>query len=199
MQRFFTSIFEGVLVADFWAAYLGVWCADRQACVAHLLREIADVDARETAAEWCAFSTKLKRLLRDGLRLKHREDLSAEGRRRRVRRIDARLTELVGWQSDHKEVRRIVKRLNKYRDALFTFLDYEDVPADNNHAEREIRPAVMIRKRSQGNRSASGAQTQAILMSVYRTLHARGHGPLDTIVRALKTYVRTGQLPPLPA
>ena len=198
LQRFFTSIFKGVLVTDFWAAYGSVWCADRQACLAHLLREIADVDAREDSPAWAAFSTKLKRLLRDGLRLKHREDLNDEVRGRRVRRIDQRLTQLVEWQSEHKQVRRIVKRLKKHRDALFTFLDYADVPADNNHAEREIRPAVMMRKRSQGNRSDSGAHTQAILMSIYRTLEVRGYEPLDTIVEALKTYVRTGKLPPLP-
>jgi len=32
-----------------------------------------------------------------------------------------------------------------------------------------------------------------------RTLKRRGHEPLDTIVDALKTYVRKGQLPRMPA
>ena len=81
---------------------------------------------------------------------------------------------------------------------MFTFLDEPGVPFDNNHAERAIRPAVMIRKNSQCNRSQRGAETQAILMSVYRTLKQRGHPPLDTIKGALETYIRTGHLPPLP-
>ena len=35
-------------------------------------------------------------------------------------------------------------------------------------------------------------------MSAYRTLKLRGYEPLPTIVDALKTYVRTGEIPPLP-
>jgi len=198
LSRFFVEAFDGVLVTDFWAAYQSVSCADQQMCLAHLLREIAAVDEREDSPEWDAFSRKLKRLLRDGLRLKGREELSAEVRQRRAVRIDRRLAELVEWPSGHKEVRRLVKRLRKHRDALFTFLDYANVPPDNNHAEREIRPAVMMRKRLQGNRSANGAETQSVLMSIYRTLQRRGHEPLDTLVDALKAYVRTGQLPPMP-
>jgi hypothetical protein len=62
-----------------------------------------------------------------------------------------------------------------------------------------IRPAVILRKNSQSNRSDRGAVTQAVLMSVYRTLRLRGHDPLRTISDALRTYLQTGQLPPLPA
>jgi transposase len=55
-----------------------------------------------------------------------------------------------------------------------------------------------MRKNSFCNRSARGAETQAVLMSVYRTLKVRGHNPLDVIVSALREYVQTGLLPPLP-
>jgi len=37
-----------------------------------------------------------------------------------------------------------------------------------------------------------------MMMSVYQTLKLRGLAPLATIVEALRTYVLTGQLPPLP-
>ena len=95
--------------------------------------------------------------------------------------------------------KRLIKRLRRHRDELLTFLDEPDVPFDNNLAERAIRPAVMIRKNSFGNRSDRGADTQAVLMSVYRTLQQRGHAPLNTVVDALTTYLKTGKLPPLPA
>ena len=61
------------------------------------------------------------------------------------------------------------------------------MPFDNNFAERHIRPAVILRKNSQSNRSQQGAATQAILMSIYRTLRIRGHEPTKTIAAALKT------------
>jgi transposase len=92
----------------------------------------------------------------------------------------------------------LAKRLRKHWNHLFTFLDKPEVPFDNNLAERMIRPAVIIRKNSQSNRSEQGAATQAILMSVYRTLRLRGHDPIQTIGQALRSYVQTGKLPPLP-
>ncbi|GIK16709.1 MAG: hypothetical protein BroJett003_16730 [Planctomycetota bacterium] len=93
---------------------------------------------------------------------------------------------------------RLSKRLRKHWNHLFTFLDKPDVPFDNNLAERMIRPAVILRKNSLSNRSQQGAATQAILMSVYRTLKLRGHDPIRIIVAALRTYLQAGQLPPLP-
>ena len=88
--------------------------------------------------------------------------------------------------------------MRRYRDALFTFRDHPGVPSDNNPAEREIRPAVVMRKNSLCNRSENGANAQAVFMSVYRTLKLRGLDPLETIVSALKHNVRTGSLPRLP-
>ena len=35
-------------------------------------------------------------------------------------------------------------------------------------------------------------------MSIYRTLKLRGHNPIATVSNALRTYVQTGTLPPLP-
>lgn len=112
--------------------------------------------------------------------------------------MDYRLDYLTQMPGRDADVKRLVKRRRRYRQTLFTFLDQDEVPSDNNHAERQIRPAVIIRKNSHGNRSGNGANIQAILMSVYRTLKLRGLDPLDTIVAALKTYVLTGTLPPLP-
>ena len=198
LNQFFTESFDGVLVTDFWAAYHAVECADRQVCLAHLLRELASVDERDRSEAWGAFSKKLKRLLRDALRLKARSDLLPAERQQRVLRIHRRLQALLTWESVNADVLRILKRLRRHQDFLFAFLDYEDVTADNNHAEREIRLAVTMRKNSYCNRSDAGASTQGILMSVYRTLKLRGYEPLPTIVDALKTYVRTGQMPPLP-
>jgi hypothetical protein len=42
-------------------------------------------------------------------------------------------------------------------------------------------------------------QTQATFMTILRTLKMRGHNPVQVLVDALKSYVRSGQLPPLPA
>lgn len=199
LTKFFTETFDGVLVTDFWSAYNVVECAARQACLPHLFRELEKVDKEDDTEEWAEFRKKLKRLLRDAVRLGAvRAELSTERFASRRARLDRRRDALLATPWENANARRLIKRLRRYCDALFTFLDHAEVPCDNNRAEREIRPAVIIRKNSLGNRSATGAQVQANLMSVYRTLKLRGHDPLTILVNALKHYVRTGSVPALP-
>ncbi|MCI0333455.1 MAG: transposase [Planctomycetes bacterium] len=109
-----------------------------------------------------------------------------------------RLDALVAKDWKDSQAARLVKRFRRHCDHLLTFLDDPAVPADNNHGERAIRPAVIIRKNTYGNRSQRGADTQAVLMSVYRTLKQRAHDPLATITNALSQYLTTGKLPALP-
>jgi hypothetical protein len=80
-----------------------------------------------------------------------------------------------------------------------TFVGHEDVPSSNKRAEREIRPAVLMRKASYGSGSDRGAATRGVLMSIYRTLKQRGFYALAATEAALRTYVATGTLPPLPS
>jgi len=67
LQKFFTEVYQGTLVSDFWAAYDAVHTGDNQKCLPHLLRELLKVDEYNDVAEWRAFSKQLRRLLRDGL------------------------------------------------------------------------------------------------------------------------------------
>jgi transposase len=199
LQKFFVETYRGTLVSDFWAAYSNVASDDRQMCIPHLLRELLKVDDRNVAVGWKAFSKQLKRLLRDGLRLRKRGDFSAGRYAPRIGLINKRLWALADGVYHDADALRLAQRIGKYRDYLFTFLDTPGVPPDNNHAERMIRPAVILRKNSLCNRSEQGAATQAVLMSVYRTLKLRGLDPTRTIGGALKTYLSTGVLPDLPA
>ena len=198
LQKFFTEAFDGVLITDFWAAYDSVEAADRQKCLPHLLRELEKVDLRNDSAEWQAFAKKLRRLLRDGIRLRKRPDFTPERYQARIDRLNLRLGAMAIEEHVDADARRLTKRLRRYAEYIFTFLDYAYVSHDNNFGERQIRPAVILRKNSQSNRSDHGVATQAVLMSVYRTLKLRGLNPTKTIADALTTYLTTGQLPRLP-
>ena len=197
LEKFFLDVFDGVLITDFWPAY-NAFCDYRQCCLVHLLRELERVDEHNHSAEWQAFAKKLRRLVRDGIRLRKRPDFAVGRYSSRVLLIDKRLMELAQGRYADADARRLAERLFRYRESLFTFLDDTDVTFDNNLAERMIRPAVLLRKVSLCNRSEKGAAVQAVLMSIYRTLKLRGHDPLATITSALRTYLTTGQLPPLP-
>jgi transposase len=201
LKRFFTKEFAGVLVTDFWAAYNAVVSAQKQKCLPHLLRDLKRTQHyHKPGGDWPAFSKLLKRLIRDSLRLsKRRGELSPDRFGSRLRRLERRLSDLLAQPWENKHARRLVKRLRRHQAELFTFLSHPEVPSDNNHAEREIRPAVMMRKNSYANNSDDGALTQAILMSVFRTLKQRGHNPVSAVLNAVRAYLQTGQLPPLPA
>ena len=74
-----------------------------------------------------------------------------------------------------------------------TFLDHDEVPPDNNGGERGIRPAVLIRKNSYGNGSERGAQTQAVMMTIKRTLKMRGHNHVQILLEARYTAFLQGK------
>ena len=199
LARFFRREFVGTLVTDFWGAYNAVACGSRQTCLPHLLRDLEHVEKyKHPGPSWRQFAKKLRRLLGDAMRLKRYVDLPAESFASRRSRLHGRLDELIAAPWNDKQARRLIKRLRRHRDHLLTFLDHADVPYDNNAGERAIRPAVIIRKNSYCNRSQRGADTQAVLMSIYRTLKQRGHDPLRTITEALAVHLTTGQLPRLP-
>jgi transposase len=197
LEKFLAEAFDGVLITDFWPAY-AAFATERQCCLVHLLRELEKVDEHNRSAEWQAFAKQLRRLVRDGIRLRKRADFDPQRYASRIRRIDGRLMALAQGTYGDADARRLAKRLLKHCDELFTFLDHPEVPFENNLAERMIRPAVILRKISQSNRSEKGAAVQAVLMSVYRTLKLGGLDPLATITVALRTYLSDGQLPPLP-
>jgi hypothetical protein len=124
------------------------------------------VDLRNKSAERQAFAKKLRRLLRDGMRLRKRLDFMPERYQSRIDRLNRRVGELAREEHEDSDTRRLTKRLRRYAEYIFTFLDYSDVTADNNFGERQIRPAVILRTNSHSNRSDRGAATQAVLMSV---------------------------------
>jgi transposase len=200
LARFFHREFTGTLVTDFWGAYNAVVCGQRQVCLAHLLRDLKHVEQyKYPSKHWPKFAKKLRRLVRDAMRLKKQQlELAIDVYISRCDRLHARLDELIDTPWKDSQAKRLLKRFRRHREDLFTFLADPAVPADNNHGERAIRPAVIIRKNSYGNRSQRGADCQAVLMSIYRTLKQRGHDPLTTITNALAEFLTTGKLPRLP-
>lgn len=198
LQKFFTEAFKGVLVTDFWSAYLSVCAEDRQYCLVHLLRELEKVDEHNDSPEWQSFAKALRRLLRDGIRLRKRPDFAPGRFQRRIDLLNSRLATMAHEDAVDADVRRLSHRLRKHAEHIFTFLDYAAVPFENNFAERQIRPAVILRKNSQSNRSDRGAATQAVLMSIYQTLKLRELDPTQSVTQALRTYVATHQLSKLP-
>ena len=70
--------------------------------------------------------------------------------------------------------------------ALCRYTEAGFLAIDNNAAEREIRPDVLIRKTNGCNRSETGAQTHSILTSIIRTCQKHGQDFVNAVKRVLR-------------
>src|SRR3972149_3681748 len=198
LKQVLGEFFKGILICDFFGAYNKITAFLKQRCLLHLLRDMIRTSVFHRTPQWRCFSKKLKRLVKDALRLGLRRcELPPEVYHNRCHLLRDRLAQLITPTSQDRQCLRLVKRVKRHQNELFTFLEHPEVAADNNHAERMIRPAVIARKNSYCNRSQKGAQTQAILMSIFRTLHLQKKDTIVTLEEAFKIYCQKGSLPSL--
>ena len=161
--------YQGVLVSDFYAGYDGVPCR-QQKCLVHLIRDINDdLWKAPFDKELEAFSVEVQTLLvpilgavdRFGLKTWHLRRFNKEVERFYQRTITGR-----EYRSEAAETYR--KRFDRYRDSLFTFLNEDGIPWENNMAERAIRQLAVQRKIS-GSFFKRSAEHYLLLLAISQT------------------------------
>jgi hypothetical protein len=165
--------FKGVLVSDFYAAYDSIECP-QQKCLIHLIRDLNDdllknpfdEDLKQVAAR---FTTILQSVIgtidRFGLKKYH----LAKHWREVEQYFDAESK--AEYQSEL--ARHYRTRMLKYRNKLFTFLDYDGVPWNNNNAENAVKLFVSRRKVIRTPFTEDGIRDYLLLLSIYQTLRYR--------------------------
>src|SRR5215207_4572424 len=179
----------GVLVADGWASYQKFAEATHQTCLAHLLRRCDELleQAKGGAAR---FPLAVKEILQSALGVRDQRDakkISGEALEKAKEELASQMDRRLSGQLTNPSNRRLARHLIRHQDQLFLFLERADVEATNWPAEQGIRPAVINRKTSGGNRTAEGSQAQAILMSILRTFQQHQLGALDALARLLRS------------
>ena len=127
--------------------------------------------------------------MKDAIHLSENKEISTQQRDRLIARLHIRLDEMIAGHYEDKDAKRLIKRLNRHKNELFTFLEYTGVSPYNNHAEQQMRKAVLCRKVSQQNRSESGAVTQAVLMTLFRTAELQNQNPVEAVLAAAKATI----------
>ena len=175
--------FGGILNTDCFLAYdakaLNDWL--KQKCVAHLLRNLSEIEARKTRGA-VRFARNVTQLLKDALQLKAgKAELPPAVFVEHAAALEERLDKLCHERRRFTDPdnARFAKRLRKHRDHLLRFLYVDELNATNNLAERQLRPGVITRKTTGCNRTDEGAETHAILASVLTTCHQRNIPILD--------------------
>jgi predicted RecB family nuclease len=166
--------FHGVLVSDFYGAYDGINCP-QQKCLIHLMRDINQELLNNPFDEelkliTLPFGILLRKIITTvdeyGLRRKYLKPHEAN-----VDQFFQYLTE-QSITSDAAETLRV--RLIKYRDKLFTFLNYDGVPWNNNNAEHAIKQFAYYRENTVGMLRESGLRDYLVLLSICQTCNYKG-------------------------
>jgi transposase len=166
--------FEGTLISDFYSVYLRLPYR-MQKCLVHLLRDFHECAKTDRSEEFVQAHRKIKRLINDARKLKDNYETIPTGEYTRLRfRIEERLFNFMAFGYTNENLKRLSKRFAQSWLDIFRFLKDPALAWNNNLAERLIRPNVIYRNRSFGNRSDRGAEAHGTLMSLMQTLRLQG-------------------------
>jgi predicted RecB family nuclease len=166
--------FKGVIVSDFYTVYDSIG-GSQQKCLIHLIRDINDdlfqnqlnVDLRFVAQE---FGVLIKRIVLtiDKYGLKRRNlNKHIKGVHKFYRNLKSRK-----WETEIGK--KWLKRLLKNEDSLFTFLQHDGVPWNNNNAEHAIKSFAFIRREINGFYNRKGIEELLVILSISETCKYRG-------------------------
>lgn len=171
-EVFGSRALPGRLVVDRYGAYNRLRCAI-QYCYSHLKRAVEDLAKQfPEAAEVQRFVATFVPLLAAAICLR-RQPMSDADYRRRARVLKQQIVETTQTPAQHPAVQDIQNLFREKAGRLYHWAQDRRVPADNNRAERELRPLVIARKISFGSQSEEGAHTREVLMSVLHTMKKR--------------------------
>jgi predicted RecB family nuclease len=177
--------FHGVLVSDFYAAYDSVPCA-QQKCLIHLMRDInEDLHKNPFDDELKEIARRFGALLREIVETIDTHGLTTRHLGRHRKAAEGFIEHVVSMKCGSEVGLALSKRIEKNKDKLFTFLNYDGVPWNNNNAEHAVR--AFTRLRNVINTSTpKGTREFATLLSIQQTLRYRGMGFLE--------FLRSGRM-----
>jgi hypothetical protein len=174
--------FRGVLVSDFFLGYDSLECA-QQKCLVHLMRDLNDgLLADPLDQELKELGQRFGHLLQAIVATVDRFGLKARHLRRHKRTATRFFAAMEPKISDSEVVRKLKKRITKYRRDLFTFLDYDGIPWNNNNAEHAVKHFAKYRRLTNGRVTENGLKDYLKLLSLYQTCKYKGVSFLEFLL-----------------
>lgn len=171
--------FKGVLVSDFYAAYDSLDCP-QQKCLIHLIRDMNDDLMKEPFnEEMKSLAGEFSSLLKAINATVDRFGLKGRFLRKHKLSVDRFFNRLANQKFQTETAQKCKTRLEKNRHCLFTFLDFDGVPWNNNNAEHAIKSFALLRRDFNGVTTEKGIRDYLILLSIYETCKFKGVCFLD--------------------
>jgi hypothetical protein len=163
------SPFDGVLVSDFYSAYDTLACK-QQKCLVHLVRDVDDDLLRNPLdTEFKGVAKKLGALLREIIQTVDRYGLKNRHLRKHKRVVSRFLESVVSTDFLSELANKYKKRFQKSGEKMFTFLDHDGVPWNNNNAEHAIKRFAKYRRMADGQFTERTLKEYLVLASVFET------------------------------
>ena len=186
--------FNGVLVHDFWQAYLCLNC-NHAICNAHIIRELTFFE--DLDQDWAA---KLQSLLLQACEepgskplqkwKKLYRELIKEGYSENPFTVPTRKKGQRGRIAKPK-VLNLLDRLDKYENWILGFIDNAEIPFTNNQAEQDVRMAKVKQKISGCFREWKGSKTFATIRSYISTCIKQGVSTMNALEKAMQNHAET--------
>jgi transposase len=185
----------GALVVDRYAGYNRSPCKI-QYCFSHLLREVEDLEKDfPDSAEVKMFVAAFAPLLALAMKLRAQPITDAQFYARAAR-LKKQVTQIVNSPANHPGIQRVQAIFRQNPERLYHWVKDRRVPAENNLAERDLRPTVIARKTSFGSQSDAGAKTRGILMTVLHTVRKQYDDPTLRLKTAMDAFAINPSLKP---
>lgn len=161
--------FHGVLISDFYPAYDSIKCL-QQKCLVHLIRDFnKDLLLNPFDNEYKQMAKYFTNLLRNIIDTIDKYGLKKRHLHKHTKDMNIFFSHISKNVYDSEVAAKYQKRLMKNSDKLFTFLEYDNVPWNNNNAENAIKPFAKYRINVSGRVDESGVKDYLINLSIYQT------------------------------
>lgn len=186
----------GILVVDRYAGYNQAPCP-LQYCYAHLLRVVQDLEKEfPDSEEVKTFVSVMAPLLATAMSLRH-QPISEAKFYQKAAETKAQIVVAVEAPALHLGIRHIQDLFRDNAHRLYHWTQNPLIPAENNLAERDLRPTVIARKVSFGSASDAGALTRGTLMSILYSLKKQNVDATKRLKEALDHFAKNIHQDPL--
>jgi transposase len=187
----------GVLVVDRYAGYNKTPCA-LQYCYAHLLRDVEDLEKDfPDSGEVKTFVSVMSPLLTTAMKLRS-QPIPDDEYYAKASDIKVQLLAAVDAPAVHLGICHIQTIFHENAHRLYHWADNRRVPAENNLAERDLRPTVIARKVSFGSLSDAGAHTRSVLMTALHSLKKQKVDVVQHLKNVLDQLSKNMNIDPFP-
>lgn len=161
--------FSGILVSDFFTGYDSMPCP-QQKCLVHLVRDLdEDLVHNPFNKQFKHFAQDFGSLLRPIIETVDRYGLKKRHLGKHKREVERCLKSIHALKPDSELVDKYRNRFIKYWPKMFTFLDYDGVPWNNNNAEHAIKRFAKYRRNTDGYFTERSLKEYLVLASVLET------------------------------